>query len=146
MQQRRVENKKAYFDYTIDETLEGGLALTGQEVKAMRAGHASIAGAFVRPLSIGANKQTELWLINAHFSNTEEPDRSRKILLHRKEIDRYIGKVTEKGLTLVPLTLYFKQGKIKVEVGLARGKKQYEKRETIKKRDLEREIKATLKR
>lgn len=146
MNQRRVENKKAYFDYAIDESAEGGLALTGKEVKAMRAGHASISGAFVRPLSSGQQKQTELWLINAHFSNTDEPDRSRKILMHRKEIDRYIGKVTEKGLTLVPLTLYFKQGKIKIEVGLARGKKQFEKRETLKKRDLDREIKASLKR
>jgi SsrA-binding protein len=145
MQTRRAENKKARFDYTIDETVEGGLALTGQEVKAMRAGQASIAGAFVRPLFSGPQKQAELWLINAHFSNTAEPDRSRKILLHRREIDRYLGKVGEKGLTLVPLTLYFKQGKIKVEVGLARGKKQYEKRETLKKRDLDREISARLK-
>lgn len=137
---RHVDNKKAHFDYEIDETFEAGLVLVGAEIKAFRAGLASIKTAFVRPLASGPDNQTELWLINSHFSKTPEPDRSRKLLAHRNEIDRYIGKVGEKGLTLVPLELYLKRGRVKVMVGLGKGKKQFEKREVLKKRDVEREI------
>jgi SsrA-binding protein len=145
MPAKRIENKKAHFDYQILESVEAGLVLTGPEVKAMRAGQVSLNASFVRPLSSGEHDQIELWLINAQFQKTAEPDRSRKLLLHRQEIDRMIGKVQEKGLTLIPLTLYFKQGKIKLEVGLAKGKKEFEKRETIKKRDIERELRRGLK-
>ena len=141
----RAENKRAHFDYAIDEMLETGIALTGPEVKAFRAGKASLNGTFVRPLSSGPNEQIELWLINAQFAGTEDPDRSRKLLAHRKEIDRFIGKVQEKGYTLLPIAMYFKRGTIKVELGLGKGKKQYEKRETIKKRDVERELRRGVK-
>jgi SsrA-binding protein len=137
--QRHVDNKKAQFDYEIGETFEAGLVLLGSEIKAFRAGQASIQAAFVRPLG------DELWLINSHFTKTPEPDRTRKLLAHRKEIDRYLGKVAEKGLTLVPLELYIKRGRVKVLVGLGKGKKQFEKREAIKKRDVDREIRRGLK-
>lgn len=140
MKKRRVDNKRARFDYAVEETIDAGLVLTGQEVKAFRGGRVSLSGAFVRPLGSGKGKQQELWLINAHFSGTEVPDQSRKLLLHRKEIDRFLGKINEKGLTLIPLDLHLERGRVKLTAGLARGKKQYEKRETIKKRDVEREI------
>lgn len=142
--QRRVENKRARFDYEILENIEAGLVLTGPEVKAFRAGQSSLNGTFVRPLNSGPNGQPELWLLNSHFSHTVEPDRSRKLLVHRKEIDRYLGKVTEKGLTLIPLEMYFKGGNVKLNVGLGRGKKQFEKRETIKKRDVQRELRRSV--
>lgn len=145
MNNRRVENKRARFDYDISETIEAGLVLRGSEIKAFRAGQAGLNAAFVRPLQSGPNKQTELWLINSHFAKTEEPERSRKLLVHRKEIDRYIGKVQEKGLTLVPLEMYISRGNVKILVGLGRGKKQYEKRESIKKRDVDRELRRGLK-
>ncbi len=142
-QSPRAENKRARFDYTIDESMEAGIALTGQEVKAFRAGKASLNGTFVRPLSSGPKDQIELWLVNSQFANTDEPDRSRKLLVHRKEIDRLIGKIHEKGYTLLPIAMYFKRGNIKVEVGLGKGKKQYEKREAIKTRDVNRELRRT---
>lgn len=142
---RRVENKRAHFDYVIDETIEAGLVLHGPEVKAYRAGQVSLAGAFVRPLQSGPHDQVELWLLNSHFAGAIEPDRSRKLLLHRKEIDRLIGKITEKGLTLVPTSLYLKHGQVKVEVGLVRGKKQFEKRETLRRRDIDRDLRRSIK-
>jgi SsrA-binding protein len=142
---RRVDNKRARFDYEISETFEAGLVLRGSEVKSMRAGQANLNAAFVRPLQSGAADQAELWLVNGHFAQTEEPDRSRKLLVHRKEISRLLGKIQEKGLTLVPLAMYFSRGKIKIEVGLAKGKKQFEKREAIKKRDVDREMRGRLK-
>lgn len=137
---RRVENKRARFDYEINETFEAGLVLTGPEVKAFRSGHASLNAGFVRPLFAGA-KNPELWLINAHFSKTDDPERSKKLLVHKHELERYMGKINEKGLTLIPLEMYFKRGNVKVLVGLGRGKKNFEKRDTIKKRDLNREMK-----
>lgn len=144
-QSREVENKKAYFDYEVVETAEAGIVLRGSEIKAFRAGKASLNAGFVRPLQSGPSKQTELWLINSHFAQTEEPDRSRKLLLHRKEIDRLLGKVMEKGFTLVPLKMYLVRGRAKVLVGLAKGKKQYQKRETLRKRDIERELQRSIK-
>ncbi len=141
---RRIENKQARFNYAIEEDFEAGLVITGAEVKAFRAGKVSITGAFVRPLQSGPNGQIELWLINSQFAHTLEPDRSRKLLIHRREIDRLIGKVQEKGFTLIPLALYLSRGRVKLSVGLGRGKKQFEKRETIKKRDVEREIRRSL--
>lgn len=143
--QRRVQNKRAYFDYSISENVEAGLVLNGPEVKSFRAGQVQLNGAFVRPLQSGPNEQIELWLLNSHFNNTAEPDRTRKLLMHRKEIDRLIGKAQEKGYSLVPLEMYLAHGQIKVSVGLARGKKQYEKRETIKQRDVDRELRRAVK-
>lgn len=139
-QSRIIENKRARFDYEIVETVETGLVLTGQEVKAFRSGQVTLLSAFVRPLVSSSGGQTELWLINAHFSHSDTPTRSRKLLLHRREIDRLIGKVGEKGLTLVPLKLYLKGKVVKLLVGLGRGRKQFEKREVLKKRDVEREL------
>lgn len=143
--QRHVENKRAHFDYEILEDLEAGLVLTGEEVKAFRAGKVTIGAAFVRPLQSAPNKDAELWLINAQFAGVSEPDRSRKLLVHRKEVDRFIGKVQEKSLTLVPIEMYLNKGKVKLRIGLAKGKKKFEKRETIKKRDVERELKRSIK-
>ncbi len=143
--QRRVENKRAFFDYQVLETIEAGLVLTGEEIKSFRAGQVSLNAAFVRPLQSGERQQVELWLINGHFAQTQEPDRSRKLLVHRQEIDRLIGKVQEKGLTLIPIELYLRHGRLKVSVGLARGKRQFEKRETLKRRDLDRELRRTVK-
>ncbi len=138
----KATNKRARFDYDILETFEGGIALTGAEVKAFRAGKVSLNGTFARPLVLGS--KPEVWLINAQFSHTPEPDRSRKLLLHRKEIDRLMGRIQEKGLTLIPIEMYWKGRNIKISLGLGRGKKQFEKRETIKKRDVERELRRGL--
>lgn len=143
---RVVENKRAYFEYEISDSFEAGLVLTGLEIKAFRAGQASLAGTFVRPLQSGAGGRAELWLINSHFAQATEPDRSRKLLLHRVEIDRLIGRIQEKGLTLIPIRLFLQRGRLKLLVGLGRGKKQYEKREVLKKRDLKRQLQQTLKR
>ena len=135
-----AQNKKARHDYHIDETYEAGLALMGTEVKSLRAGRASLVDAY------GRIKDGEVWLEGAHIPEYDqgswtnhEPRRSRKLLLHREEIAKLIGKTRESGLTLVPLSLYFKDGKAKVEIALARGKKAYDKRATIAKRDEARE-------
>jgi len=136
-----AQNKKARHDYHIDETYEAGLALVGTEVKSLRAGRASLVDAY------GRIKDGEVWLEGAHIPEYDqgswtnhEPRRSRKLLLHRAEIAKLIGKTKESGLTLVPLSLYFKDGKAKVEIALARGKKAYDKRQTLAARDAEREI------
>jgi SsrA-binding protein len=134
-------NRRARHDYFIEESLEGGLVLTGSEVKSLRAGKAQLKDSYAQL------KQGEIWLVNAHISEYSpsaqfghEPVRARKLLLHRREIDRLAGKVKEQGLTLVPLRLYFKHGRAKVELGLARGKKLYDKRESIKEREVRREM------
>jgi len=136
-----AQNKKARHDYHIDETYEAGLALVGTEVKSLRAGRASLVDAY------GRIKDGEVWLEGAHIPEYDqgswtnhEPRRPRKLLLHRTEIAKLIGKTKESGLTLVPLSLYFKDGKAKVEIALARGKKAYDKRQTLAARDAEREI------
>jgi SsrA-binding protein len=136
-----AQNKKARHDYHIDETYEAGLALLGTEVKSLRAGRASLVDAY------GRIKDGEVWLEGVHIPEYDqgswtnhEPRRSRKLLLHREEIAKLIGKTKESGLTLVPLSLYFKDGKAKVEIALARGKKAYDKRQTLAARDAEREI------
>jgi SsrA-binding protein len=136
-----AQNKKARHDYHIDETYEAGLALLGTEVKSLRAGRASLVDAY------GRIKDGEVWLEGAHIPEYDqgswtnhEPRRSRKLLLHRDEIAKLIGKTKESGLTLVPLSLYFKDGKAKVEIALARGKKAYDKRQTLAARDAAREI------
>ncbi len=140
-----AQNRKARHNYEILETYETGIALVGTEVKSLRDGRANFKDAYA---DVRGN---EVWLHGMHISpyshgniNNHDPERDRKLLLHRNEIRRLIGKTKETGLTLVPLQLYFKRGKVKVELGLAKGKKQYDKREAIAKRDAERETKRHL--
>lgn len=134
------QNKKAYFNYEILETIETGIVLTGLEIKAIRAGKINLEGAHARIL-FGQGKKPELFLINANITTTDKTDnsKSRKLLVHREQIDHLIGKIGEKKLVLVPTKIYFKNGKAKVEIALGRGKKLHDKRENIKKRDIERE-------
>ncbi len=137
-----AQNRKARHDYEIMETFEAGLALRGTEVKSLRDGRANLKDSYA------AVHHDEVWLYGMHISpyshgnlNNHDPERDRKLLLHRREIRRLIGKTKESGLTLVPLQLYFTHGKVKVELALAKGKKQYDKREAIAKREAEREMK-----
>src|SRR3954464_7211382 len=136
-----VSNRKARHDYSILDTYECGLVLVGTEVKSLRAGRASLADAFATV------DDGEVWLRNVHIPEYEhgtwtnhEARRHRKLLLHRGEIEKLIGKTKESGLSLVPLSLYFKDGKVKVELALARGKRAYDKRQTLAARDAAREI------
>jgi len=136
-----ARNRRARFDYHLLETFEAGLALTGTEVKSLRSGKASIADAY------GVVQGGEVFLLNAHIQPYErggyvnhEPTRSRKLLLHRREIRRLIGAVEREGLTLIPLELYFKKGVAKVALALAKGKKLHDKRDTERQRDAEREM------
>mgnify|MGYP001089822919 FL=1 len=135
-----ANNKKAYHDFFIDETYECGIALHGMEVKSMRMGKCSIKEAFIRI------EDGEVFVYGMHVSPYEkgnifnkDPLRVKKLLLHKYEINKLLGKIKEKGYTLVPLQVYFKDGKVKVEIGLARGKKLYDKREAIAKKDQRRE-------
>ena len=136
-----VENRKAFHDYFIEERFEAGLALEGWEVKSIRAGRAQLKEAYV------VVKNAELLLIGAHISPLStasthvhaDPTRTRKLLMHREEINRLIGKVERAGYTLTPVNLHFKDGRIKLEIGLAKGKKQHDKRATIRDRELDRE-------
>ena len=135
-----ANNKKAYHDFFIDESYECGIALHGTEVKSMRMGKCSIKEAFVRI------EDGEVFVYGMHVSPYEkgnifnkDPLRVKKLLLHKYEINKLLGKIKEKGYTLVPLQVYFKDGKVKVEIGLARGKKLYDKREAIAKKDQRRE-------
>ena len=141
-----AENRKARHEYQLLERYEAGLVLTGTEVKSLRQGGASLQQAYADV------REGEVWLIGAHIAeygqgnvHNHEPDRERKLLMHRKEIASLYGKVREKGLTLVPTRLYFKDGKVKVEVALARGKEQRDKRRDIAKRDAARQIERELK-
>jgi len=136
-----VSNRKAWHDYAILDTCEAGIALTGTEVKSLRAGRASLVDAFAQV------KDGEIYLHGMHVPEyaqgtwtNHEPRRVRKLLLKRPEIDRFAGKVNESGLTLVPLAVYFSDGWAKVELGLARGKRSYDKRQDLAKRDADREI------
>ncbi len=140
-------NRKAYHNYHIEESIEAGIALTGTEIKSIRAGRMSLGDAYVKP------EAGELWLLNAHIARYEagsylshEPRRQRKLLLHRKQIESLTSKVLERGFTLVPLKVYIKDSIAKVEIALARGKKLYDKRESITRRDTEREIGRAIKR
>ena len=142
-----VTNRKAYHNYHIGESIEAGIALTGTEIKSIRAGRVSLGDAYVKP------EGGELWLLNAHIARYEagsymshEPTRPRKLLLHRKEIDGLAGKIQEKGLTLVPLKLYIKDSIAKLEIAPAKGKKLYDKREAIARRQTDREIGRAIKR
>jgi SsrA-binding protein len=139
-------NRKAYHNYHIGDSLEAGIALTGTEIKSIRAGRASLGDAYVRP------EAGELWLMNAHIARydagsymSHEPRRPRKLLLHRKQIDSLTSQVVEKGFTLVPLKLYIKDSLAKVEVALAKGKKLYDKREAIARHETEREMARAIK-
>ena len=139
-------NRKAHHDYSVEESMEAGIVLSGTEIKSLRAGKVSLSQSFARP------ERGELWLLNAYIAPYEagnrynhEPTRPRKLLLHRDEIDRLAGKATQKGFTLVPLRLYLKKGLAKLELGLAKGKKLYDKRESIAQRQAKREIERTLK-
>ncbi|MDX6275745.1 MAG: SsrA-binding protein [Frankiales bacterium] len=136
-----AQNKKARHDYAIDEVLEAGLVLTGTEVKSLRAGRASLIDAYATV------KDGEVWLQGAHIPEWDagswtnhEPRRPRKLLLHKLEIVKLIGKTKEGGITLVPLSLYFKDGRAKIELALARGKKSYDKRQALAERQSEREV------
>ncbi len=136
-----VRNKRARLDYEILDTWEAGLVLTGTEVKALRDGRANLTDAF------GIVNEGEVFLLNLHIGAyghgnvfNHDPTRTRKLLLHKREIRRMIGAVERQGLTLVPLDLYFKQGRVKTRIALARGKQQHDKREDLKKKDAEREI------
>jgi SsrA-binding protein len=140
-------NRKAYHNYQLGDSVEAGIVLTGTEIKSIRAGRVSLGDAYIRP------EAGELWLVNAHIARYEassylshDPKRLRKLLLHRKQIDSLTAKVLERGFTLVPLKLYIKDSIAKVEVALARGKKLYDKRETIIRRETEREIGRAIKR
>lgn len=144
-------NKRAAFDYELMEKYEAGLVLEGQEVKSIKSGRVSLAGAFV---VIKKSPKTEAFLINASIppyqpQNTPahyDQTRARKLLLKKREISSLMGKTAQKGLTLVPVRVYLKRGLIKLEFALAKGKKKFDKRETIKKREAKRDIQRTLKR
>jgi SsrA-binding protein len=138
-------NRKARHQYFIEESLEAGLVLTGTEIKSIRAGHVSIQEAYV------AERQGELWVLNMHIAqydpahrDNHDPLRPRKLLMHRREIDRWSADVQRKGYTIVVLRVYLSRGRAKIEIGLAKGKKQHDKRQTIAKRESERRIRRTL--
>ena len=135
------QNKKARFNYFIEDSYEAGIALLGTEVKSLRQGKANLGDSY------GDIRKGEIYLVDAHISPysfgnrfNHDPLRRRKLLLHKREIQRLIGKVQERGFTLIPLRLYFSNGRVKVEIGLAKGKKLFDKRETLKKKTMEREM------
>jgi SsrA-binding protein len=141
-----AENRKAFHDYHLLETFEAGMALLGTEVKAIREGRVNLRDSFARV------EDGEVFLYNVNISPyshrgyaDHEPLRRRKLLLHRHEILKLVGKTVEKGMTLVPVRMYFKNGRVKVAVSLAKGKKEYDKRETIKRREVDRETRAAVK-
>lgn len=136
-----AQNKKAFFLYHVEDKLEAGLVLLGSEVRSLRDGRASLSDAYA------SIKNGEIFLLNSHIEPCRQasymnhaPKRSRKLLLNKHQIQRLAGKLNEKGFTLIPLKLYFKQGRAKVELGICRGKKFFDKRETIKKRDMKRQM------
>ncbi len=137
-----IDNRRARHDYFIEETIEAGIALVGSEIKSVRSGRVNLTEGYVRI------ERGEAWLLNTHISPwpqagthfNHEPVRPRKLLLHAEEISRLKGKVEQKGLTLVPLKLYFVRGRAKLEIGVARGKKLYDKRDAMAERDSQREI------
>jgi len=141
-----ILNRKARFDYEIEEEYETGIVLTGTEIKSIRNGKANIKDSYA------IIRNNEIYLLNSHISAYEEgnrfnheEDRTRKLLMHKKEILKLKDKVEKEGYTLIPLKMYFKKSKLKVLIGVARGKKNYDKRETIKKRDAERELNKIMK-
>lgn len=140
-------NRQAYHDYFVEETVEAGISLVGTEVKSIREGRVNLRGSYAMA------RNGELWLENAHIAVYEhgnlynhDPMRNRKLLLHRREINQLMSKIATKGLTLIPLKLYLKGGRVKIELGLCRGKKLYDKREVIAERDAKREIERIVRR
>ena len=141
-----ADNRKAFFDYHIVETFEAGMVLVGTEVKAIREGSANLRDSFARI------EDGEVWIYNVHINAyshrgyaDHQPTRKRKLLLHRAEIRKLIGKTVEKGMTLVPTRMYFKNGHVKLSLALAKGKQAHDKRETIKRREVDRETRAAVK-
>ncbi len=141
-----ADNRKAYHDYHVLESWEAGVALLGTEVKAIREGRVNLRDSYAKI------EKGEVWLLNVSISPyshrgyaAHEEKRQRKLLMHREEIRKIVGQVTEKGLTLVPLQMYFKNGRAKVQLALVRGKQLHDKRETIKKREVDRETRAAIK-
>jgi SsrA-binding protein len=141
-----TDNRKAGFDYHILETFEAGVALTGTEVKAIREGRVNLRDSYCRL------ERAEAFLLGAHIGQyshggyaAHDPTRTRKLLLKREELNKLLGRTTERGLTIVPLRMYFKKGRVKLAIGLAKGKKVYDKRETIRRREAERETRAAIK-
>jgi SsrA-binding protein len=141
-----ADNRKAFFDYHILETFEAGIALLGTEVKGIREGQANLRDSYARV------DNGEVWLFNVHINPyshrgyvDHDPKRKRRLLLHKYEIRKLIGKTVEKGLTLVPTKMYFKNGKVKVAIALARGKAVHDKRETLRRREVDRETRAAVK-
>jgi SsrA-binding protein len=141
-----ADNRRARFEYLVIETFEVGVALLGTEVKGIREGRANLTDSFARV------EGGEVWLYSVHINpyshrgySNHDPTRRRKLLLHRREIRKLIGRTTEKGLTLVPLRMYFKRGRVKVLLALAKGKKLHDKRETIRKREVDRDTRAAVK-
>jgi SsrA-binding protein len=141
-----ADNRKAHHDYHILETYEAGIVLLGTEVKAIREGRVNLRDSFARV------DRGEVFVLNVHISPyshrgyaQHEPLRPRKLLFHRSEIRRLVGKTVEKGMTLVPLRMYFKDGRVKLAIGLAKGKRDYDRRETVKRREAEREARAAIK-
>jgi SsrA-binding protein len=140
-----TNNKRATFDYELLERFEAGLVLTGTEIKSVRAHHVSLQQSYVQP------RNEELWLIDANIApyaqgnrENHEPTRPRKLLLHRREINRILDKLAQRGLTVVPTRLYLKNGRAKVEIALARGKRKYDKRQDIAQRDAQRQVERAL--
>jgi SsrA-binding protein len=135
------KNKRARFNFFIDETYEAGIVLKGTEVKALRQGKVSLKDSYARI------KNEEIYLVDAHISPythgnqfNHDPDRPRKLLMHKREIKRLYGKSREKGFSLIPTRMYFKEGRVKVEIGLGKGKREYDKREILKQKTMEREV------
>jgi len=142
-----AQNRKAFHDYHIVETIEAGIVLTGSEIKSIRQGKVNLRDSYARP------SDGELWLIGAHIARYDaasyqnhDPHRDRKLLLHHDQIEELTSKARVKGFSIVPLKLYFKRGRAKLEIGLGRGKKQYDKRQAIAKRESDREIEGNIKR
>ena len=147
MTEALATNDRARYDYELLEKLEAGLVLDGQEVKSAKTGHLKLKGAHV------AFTRGEAMLVGAHIARYPkagplpdyDPERSRKLLLHKRQLDRLRGKREEEGLTIVPIRAYMVRGRVKIEIAVARGKKEYEKRESIKKRDIDRQVRSALK-
>jgi len=145
-QNTTLVNRKAFHDYEIIERLEAGVVLIGTEVKALREGRANFKDSYARVIN------GELWVVNMHIStyshggySNHEPLRQRKLLLHKRELKRFISKIEERGLTIIPLKLYFKNGRAKIEIGLARGKRLHDKRKDIAQKDMQRDAQRELK-
>lgn len=139
-----AKNKRAFFDYSVEERFEAGISLQGSEVKSIRAGHVSLGESYAKFSETGP---IELYLLSAHIAeypwanrNNHEPLRPRKLLMHKRELSKLSQVIVRQGLTLIPLSMYFKCGRIKIELGLCRGKKNYDKREALKTRTAQRDV------